>query len=92
MQNFGHSDLTLIIGLSIRFINSDESLKIISSLNKDLNEILQEEILKQSLMRSDSKYIESKRINLWVKILKIDKVLISEEYQKFYWLYKKELN
>jgi len=43
-------------------------------------------------MRSDSKYIESKRVNLWVKVLKIDKIQIGEEYQKFYNQYQKELN
>ena len=57
-----------------------------------MNEILHDEILKQSLMRSDTKYVESKRVNLWVKVLKIDKIQIGEEYQKFYNQYQKELN
>jgi hypothetical protein len=45
-RKFGHSDVVLILGLTIKFIDSDKTLRQIVSLNRDLNEILREEVLK----------------------------------------------
>jgi len=36
------------------------------SLSRDLNEILREEVLKQTLLRADVKNIATKRKDLWL--------------------------
>ena len=58
--------MTTILGLTIKFIDSDYGLRTLVSLNRDLNEILREEILKQSLLRADRKDIERKRGDVWL--------------------------
>ena len=65
-QKFGFTDLTQILGMTIRFIDDDQGLQNIVSLSKDLNEILREEVLKQSLMRANTDQIERKRKELWL--------------------------
>lgn len=49
----GYSDLTLIIGCSIKFIDSDETLRNILLLSRDFDEILSSEVYKQALLRTD---------------------------------------
>ena len=63
---FGHSNIVTILGLTIKFIDNDKTLRKISCLNKDLNEILREEVLKQTLLRADVKDIAKKRKDLWL--------------------------
>jgi hypothetical protein len=46
LVKFGHSDISLIIGMSIKYIDSDITLRNILTLNRDLSEILKEEVLK----------------------------------------------
>ena len=46
MHKFGYSDLTLIIGLTIRYIDTDATLRTLVCLNRDMNEVLREEVLK----------------------------------------------
>jgi len=46
LHKFGFSDLTQILGLTIRYVDSDITLRNLICLNKDMNEILREEILK----------------------------------------------
>jgi hypothetical protein len=46
LQKFGFTDITLILGISIRFVDSDRVLRNIICLSKDLNETLREEALK----------------------------------------------
>lgn len=45
LQKFGHTDTTLIIGLTIKFIDKDKTLRKLVCLNKDMNEILRDEVL-----------------------------------------------
>jgi len=66
LQKFGFSNVATILGLSIKFMDSDKTLRKIVSLNRDLNDILREEVLKQTLIRADLKDIESKRKDLWL--------------------------
>ena len=66
LQKFGHTDTTLIIGLTIKFIDKDKTLSKLVCLNKDMNEILRDEVLRQSLIRSDKEEVELKRKDLWV--------------------------
>ena len=49
----GFSDLTLIVGCAIKFVDSDETLRNILLVSKDFNEILRQEVFKQSLLRTD---------------------------------------
>jgi hypothetical protein len=45
-HKFGYSNTATILGLSIKFIDSDRTLKMLVCLSRDLNEILREEVLK----------------------------------------------
>lgn len=65
LQKFGFSPNATILGLTIKFIDTDKVLRKIVSLNKDLNEILREEVLKQTILRSDLHILELKRSSLW---------------------------
>lgn len=49
---FGYTDITLIVGCCIKFIDEDTTLKHILMLSKDTNDILTQEVLKQALLRS----------------------------------------
>lgn len=46
LQKFGHSMEATVLGLTLKFIDTDECLKKLICLNKDLNEILREEVVK----------------------------------------------
>jgi hypothetical protein len=46
LTKFGYSNTATILGLTIKFIDSDKCLSRIVSLNKDLNEIFRDEVLK----------------------------------------------
>jgi len=65
-MKFGFSDLTQILGITIRYIDCDDTLRTLVSLSKDMNEILREEVLKQSLIRADINRVEQKRKDLWL--------------------------
>ncbi len=41
-----------IVGMTIRFIDKDETLRSILLLCKDFNDLLRDEVLKQALLRS----------------------------------------
>lgn len=43
---FGYTDITLILGCTIKFIDTDEVLMKILLCSKDINEILKHEIYK----------------------------------------------
>lgn len=66
LRKFGHNDITTILGMTIKFIDSDKVLRYLVSLNRDLNEVLRFEVLKQSLLRADLNDIELKRRDLWL--------------------------
>lgn len=70
--------------MTIRFIDTDKALRNIICLSKDLNEILREEVLKQSLMRSDIHTIEKKRKGMWLSILKVDEVFALGEFTLYH--------
>jgi len=46
MQKFGFSNNATIIGLTIKFIDSDDIIRQIMLLNRELNEELRNELLK----------------------------------------------
>jgi hypothetical protein len=50
---FGYSDMTLIVGLTIKFIDTDIALRDLLLVCRDFNDILKPAILKQALLRSD---------------------------------------
>ena len=79
----GFSDMTLIVGCSIKYIDSDLTLRNILAVSKDFNDILIQEVLKQSLLRTDQHRIQRKRKTLWLKLLKIDPQYIIPEFQVY---------
>ena len=52
-------------------------------MNKDLNEIFRDEVLKQTLLRADLRDLEAKRKDIWLQILRIDPVISVSEYQHY---------
>lgn len=83
LRKFGHSNMTTILGMTIKFIDSDRVLRYIVSLNRDLNAILRFEVLKQSLLRADMQDIELKRRDLWLQVLTIDPVVSQQQFQHY---------
>jgi hypothetical protein len=72
LKSFGLTDSMQIAGMSIKFIDSDETLRNMLAVCRDWNDLLRDEILKQALLRSSQDRLKSKRQALWLKILKID--------------------
>lgn len=56
----------------------------LACLNKDMNEIMKEEILKQSLMRANIERVEQKRNEIWLQVLKVDRQFINGEFQLYF--------
>jgi hypothetical protein len=72
LKRFGYSESMQIIGMTIKFIDTDEKLRDLLLLSKDFSEILRDEVLKQALLRSSQHRLKAKRKTLWLKLLRID--------------------
>ena len=72
MIQFGHNDLTLVLGLCVKFIPDDMTLVKLLQLNKDCRDILGHEVYKQSLLKATQNRLKEKRVVLWTRLLKID--------------------
>lgn len=79
----GYSDITFIVGCTIKYVDSDKTLLSILQCSKDFNEILRSEVYKQALLRTDQHKLERKRKVLWLKILKIEPEYIYGEFQAY---------
>jgi len=55
--------------MTIKYIDDDKTLFSILSLCKDFNEMLRNEVVKQSLLRASQHNLKKKRRNLWLNIL-----------------------
>ena len=71
------------MGCSIKYVDSDVTLRNLLMVSKDFNDILLREVLKQSLLRTDQHRIAKKRKTLWLKLLKIDPQYIIPEFQVY---------
>ncbi len=80
---FGYTDITLIVGCTVKFVDADATLLSILCSSRDMNEILKPEVLKQALLRSSQHRIALKRKHLWLELLKIDTRLVESEYKKY---------
>ena len=67
-----NSDLTLIAGCAIKYVDSDLTLIRILQACRDFNETLAPTVYKQALLRTDQGRLAYKRQDLWLKLLKID--------------------
>ena len=71
--------------MTIKFIDSDKVLRNILCLNKDMHEIMMSDVLKQSLIRIQNfENLQSKRMQLWLKILQVDPKYIKGEFQLYH--------
>lgn len=52
LKAYGFNDKTQILGITIRFLDSDRDLLSILLLNRDIHELLRDEILEQALLKS----------------------------------------
>lgn len=52
LKSWGLNDKTLIMGMSVKYIDKDETLRRLLLTCRDFNDWLKEEVLKQSLLRS----------------------------------------
>jgi len=68
----------------VRYVDTDSGLRNLLCLSKDLNEILRDEVLKQSLMRSDIQNVERKRNGMWLSILRVDEKFAKGEFQLYH--------
>eukprot|EP00347_Sterkiella_histriomuscorum_P016146 403354306 len=83
-KNFGFSEQCQILGMTIKFIDSDVTLRNLLMLSRDYYEMLQQEILKQALLRSQQERLKNKRKVLWLKILNIDPQYVQAEFEGYY--------
>lgn len=81
MVQFGYTDITLVVGCCIKFIDDDLTLSNILRCSRDTNEILKSEILKQALLRSSPDRLKFKRPFLWTKLLKIDEARYKADFE-----------
>jgi hypothetical protein len=72
--------MTLIIGMTIKFVNQDRTLRNLLLVCRDFNDILKPTILKQSLLRADQQKLAKKRRLLWIQILKLDVNQVKQEF------------
>lgn len=49
----GYNDMTLVVGMTVKFVDGDAALRDLLLVCRDFNDILKPEILKQALLRSD---------------------------------------
>ncbi|CDW77618.1 rab-like gtpase activating [Stylonychia lemnae] len=82
IKNFGYTDSMQILGMTIKFIDNDITLRNLLMLSRDYNEVLIQEVLKQGLLRSSQTRLTSKRRVLWLKLLKIDPQYSQEDYDR----------
>lgn len=68
------------MGMTIKFIDTDQTLLKVLLVSRDFNEVLKDVVLKQSLMRASQERLTYKRQELWLRILDIDKRFIKNEY------------
>ena len=61
LNAFGLTDQTQIVGMTIKFIDDDIILRNILLVCRDFNELLKEEVLKQSLLRASQERLSKKR-------------------------------
>lgn len=61
LKRFGLTDQTLVMGMTIKFIDSDSTLGKILQVSRDFNELLREEILKQALLKASPERLMFKR-------------------------------
>ena len=52
LKTFGYSEKMQIVGMTIKYIDSDTTLRNVLLLCRDFNDLLKPEILKQSLLRA----------------------------------------
>ena len=78
-----NSDLTLIAGCSVKYVDSDATLRNILQVCRDFNETLAPAVYKQALLRTGQANLAVKRQALWLKLLKIDPQFISGEFEAY---------
>ena len=62
----------MIMGMAIKYVDTDCTLFRILQVCRDFNELLTDEVLKQSLLRASQSKLSVKRPVLWLRTLKID--------------------
>jgi hypothetical protein len=80
---FGYSDLTLVLGCSIKFIDDDRTLRNLLLSCRDFNEVLKESIYKQALLKSSQDRIDYKRKILWTKLLQINLKTVPSDFSQY---------
>jgi hypothetical protein len=72
LKAYGYSDAMMICGMSIKFIDKDQTLMNILCACKDFSNCLRQACLKQALLKSSQERLATKRKYLWLKLLDID--------------------
>ena len=74
------TDATLVMGLSLKFIDRDEILRNVLLVCHDFNEILRDDVLRQALLRSSPERLHRKRPTLWLRVMNIEEKFIQNEF------------
>jgi hypothetical protein len=52
LKQWGFNDATMLMGMTIKFLDTDQALFRVLAVCRDFNELLTDEVLKQSLLRA----------------------------------------
>ena len=69
-MKWGHSDTTLVVGLTLKFLSQDRDLVTILQCSKTFNEVFRDTVYKQSLLYSSNEMSHAKREHIWSHFLK----------------------
>ena len=81
LKQWGLTDATMLMGMTIKFLDTDQALFRVLAVCRDFNELLTDEVLKQSLLRASQHTLKGKRTQLWLRLLKIDERSVQLEYE-----------
>ena len=73
----------MIVGCSLKFIDSDSTLRNILQASRDFNEVLSRPVYKQALLATEQHRLPVKRRSLWLKLLEIDPGFIQGEFEAY---------
>lgn len=81
LKQWGLTDATMLMGMTIKYLDTDQALFRVLGVCRDFNDLLTDEVLKQSLLRASQQTLKGKRAHLWLRLLKIDTRSVQLEYE-----------
>ena len=82
-SKFGQNIISTVIGFSIKFIDSDLTLRNVLCLNKNVHLNCKKAVFKQIMFRTDIYDIENKRTQIWLQNLNVKKENTAAIYETY---------